>query len=48
MCLHLSAKTIIPGQRLTYPAIDTNDVKECKWEDFYWKLKESIPPNAPG
>ena len=26
----------------TYPAIDMNDFKECKWKDFYPVLKEAI------
>ena len=31
----------------TYPAIDMNDLKECKWKYFYGGLKEDIPPNIP-
>ena len=31
----------------TYPVINMSDFKECEWKNFYWKLKESIPPNAP-
>ena len=31
----------------TYPVIDMNDFKECKWKDFYGNLNEAIPPNAP-
>ena len=29
----------------TYPAINMNDFKECKWKGFYVELKEAIPPN---
>ena len=32
----------------TYPVIDMNDFKECKWNYFYRYLKEDIPPNSPG
>ena len=31
----------------TYPFIDMNEFKECKWKDFYGDLKEAIPPNTP-
>ena len=31
----------------TYPAIEINYFKECKWKDFYGELKEDIPLNAP-
>ena len=31
----------------TYPFIDMNDFKECKWKYFYGGLKEDIPPNIP-
>ena len=31
----------------TYPVINMSDFKECEWKNFYWKLKEPIPPNAP-
>ena len=24
-----------------------NEFKECKCKDFFWELKEAIPPNAP-
>ena len=31
----------------TYPAIDISGFKECKWKDFFGKLKEAIYPNTP-
>ena len=31
----------------TYPIIDMNALKECKWKYFYGGLKEDIPPNIP-
>ena len=31
----------------TYPVIDINDFKECKWKDFYGGLKEAIHNNDP-
>ena len=31
----------------TYPVIDMNDFKECKWKDFYGYLEGAIPPNVP-
>ena len=31
----------------TYPIINMNDFKKCKWKDFYWDLKEATPPNSP-
>ena len=31
----------------TYPSIDMNYFKECKWKDFYGYFKEAIPSNAP-
>ena len=31
----------------TYPIININDFKKCKWKDFYRDLKEATPPNAP-
>ena len=30
----------------TYPIINMNDFKECKWKDFYGYLNEAISPNA--
>ena len=32
----------------TYPIINMNGFKECKWKDFYVDLKEAIITNAPG
>ena len=31
----------------TYPAINMNDFRECKWKEFYGELREATPPNAP-
>ena len=30
----------------TYPAINLNDFREYKWNEFYGELKESITPNT--
>ena len=30
-----------------YTTIDISDFKECRWKDFYRKLKDAIPSNAP-
>ena len=31
----------------TYPVIDMNDFKDCKWKAFYGYLKEAAPPKSP-
>ena len=31
----------------TYPVIDMNYFKKCKWNVFYGDLKDYTPPNAP-
>ena len=31
----------------TYPVIDMNYFKQCKWNVFYGDLKDYTPPNAP-
>ena len=30
----------------TYPVIDMNDFKECKWKDLYGYLNEAITHNS--
>ena len=31
----------------TYSATNMSDFKDCKWKEFYGKLKEAITPNSP-
>ena len=31
----------------SYPSTNMCEFKECKWKDFFGKLKEAIYPNTP-
>ena len=47
--LHFSDKIVIYGMAFesTYPIINMNDFKECKWKYLYGDLDKAINPNVP-